>query len=74
MSDEVARTTNNVPRIRVRMDQVSGKWKVALRIGNTWRYLHPSEAHAVADKLHDTAEKVEARNNDRLNPGGSEKP
>lgn len=70
MSNEVARTTNHTPRIRVHMDQVAGKWKVVLRVGHTWRYLHPSEAHAVADKLHDVAEKVEVRNIDRWTPGG----
>lgn len=65
MSDEAARTTNQIPRIRIRMEEVGGKWKVALWVGRSWRYLHPSEAHDVADRLHDIAEKVEVRNRDR---------
>lgn len=64
MNDEAAPTTNHVPRIRVRMEQVGKQWRVALWIGRSWRYLHPAEAHDVADKLHDTAEKVEGRNHE----------
>lgn len=49
----------SVPRWRVGVDQQGDRLRVRVAIGSRWRLLEVSDARRIADKIHDTCDRVE---------------
>lgn len=49
----------SVPRWRVGVDQQRDRLRVRVAIGSRWRLLEVSDARRIADKIHDTCDRVE---------------
>lgn len=49
----------SVPRWRVGVDQQRDRLRVKVAIGSRWRLLEVSDARRIADKIHDTCDRVD---------------